>query len=235
MGMGDISGGLLSAGMTRSEFGESDDAENYFENNTATVSVRVINHRIDTINFAGSTLIWGNTTFGSWGSYNWGNGGNTSFILGNTQAGILGTSKLGTQQSSPVRLLENYIWIDYFDDFTGSASKDTGSTTAIWDLSGSVTFGVGSVLQTINLGSDIQLSTTKFTNALVDLSGNYYWNTIGSISSDGGTTWTPITAYGVEQAITSTTGSEPVIKIYDGTGSAVLEEINAYFHTSDII
>jgi len=94
--------------------------------------------------------------------------------------------------------------------------------------------GSGAVLQTIDLGSDIQLSTTKFTKALVNPSGSFFWLLSGSVSSDNGSTWTPITTFNQEFDITSTTGSQCVIKLSDTTGSVTLTDLRAYFHTSDV-
>lgn len=94
--------------------------------------------------------------------------------------------------------------------------------------------GLGGTLQTINLGSNTKLSTSKYTVANIDLEGSYTWYLLGSVSVDNGGTWTPIDVYGLDTMITSTTGSEPVIRLYDTTGSVVLTKIIGYFHGSDI-
>lgn len=94
---------------------------------------------------------------------------------------------------------------------------------------------VGAQLQTLNLGSDVLLSTTKFTKAYVLPEGSYSWNLTGSVSSDNGSSWTPINTFGLEFDLTSTTGSECLIRLNDTTGSVVLNKLNAYFHTSDVV
>lgn len=109
----------------------------------------------------------------------------------------------------------------------GFAPKVTNFTTEL--------VNVGAQLQTLNLGSDIALSTTHFTKAKVLPEGSYAWNLTGSVSSDNGSTWTAIPTFGLEFDITSTTGSECVIRLNDTTGSVNLNKINAYFHTSDVV
>lgn len=96
------------------------------------------------------------------------------------------------------------------------------------------TKNIGAQLQTINLGSDVQLNTTKFTNAMVQPYGSLFWFLSGSVSSDGGTTWTPIPSFNTDFELTSNTGSEPVLKLVDTSGSVVLTHLTAYFHGSDI-
>jgi hypothetical protein len=54
------------------------------------------------------------------------------------------------------------------------------------------------------------------------------------VSTDNGLTWTTIPVYGLDFPLTSTTGSKPVIKLEDTTGSVVLTRILGYFHGSDI-
>lgn len=231
----DISTGLTSAAMTRSEFGEQDSSESYFENNAESVIARVVNLRVDKQFFTGSILIYGNPIFGIWGSFNWGNNNNNnSFIVGNNLFGILGNNTLGTEISPPVRYMERFMWHDYNEQFSDTVYEGVGTTAVGWGT-GSVVFGVGSVLQTKNIGSDVQLFTTKYTSAKVSLYGSYTYQSVGSVSSDNGSTWTPLATYGAEQSITSVVGSEPVIRVYDPTGSVVITMIDAYFHTNDVI
>ncbi len=91
-----------------------------------------------------------------------------------------------------------------------------------------------SSMQIINVGSDVKLPTTLFDRAYVKPYGSFYWNLTGSVSSDGGTSWTPIPLFGQEFALTSTLGSEPLVVLRDVTGSVVLTEMDVYFHTSDV-
>jgi len=94
--------------------------------------------------------------------------------------------------------------------------------------------GVGAELQTTNLGSDVKLSSTAYSKAYVKPYGSYHWTLYGSVSSDSGNTWTPINSFGNEFSITSTQGSECLIRLKDLTGSVVLDRLVAYFHTSDV-
>lgn len=94
--------------------------------------------------------------------------------------------------------------------------------------------GLGAIFQTVNLGSNVKLPTTHYAKAFVQPYGSYYWNLSGSVSSDGGTTWTGVPNFGAEFDITSTQGSECLIKFVDYTGSVVLNRVTAYFHTSDV-
>lgn len=93
---------------------------------------------------------------------------------------------------------------------------------------------INAALQTNNLGSDIQLSTSVFSKAYVRPYGSYYWTLLGSVSSDNGNTWTPIPIYGREFDMTSTLGSECIVRLVDTTGSVVLYDLDAYFHMSDV-
>jgi hypothetical protein len=150
----DVGQGIVSGAMTRSEFGEQDTSESYFENNIERLNMRFVNLRVDFQNFAGSTLIWGNPTFGIWNQFYWGNTANTSFILGNTEAGVLGFNKLGTNESVPVRTREDYMWMDYTEEFSSTTFQDGFNTTASGWGTGSLFFG-GSALAPydMNVGS----------------------------------------------------------------------------------
>lgn len=211
-----VESGLISGAMTRGEFGESDTTINYFENYVERVIARIVNIRVDKTTYTGSGV----------------------FILSNSSFGVLGSNQLGLDPGAydRVRDQELYMWEDYNESFTGSEYKDVGSTTAVgWDT-GSLSFDVGSVMQTVVLGSDIQLSSTHYTKAYIQPLGSYFWLTQGSVSSDGGITWTPVPTYGEEFTLTSTVGSQPVIRIIDNSGSGVvLYNIKSYFHTDDII
>lgn len=92
---------------------------------------------------------------------------------------------------------------------------------------------VGGQVQTINIGSDVQLPTSKYTVANLDVEGSFTWYSTGSVSSDAGSTWTPVPNYGLDVNITNP-GSEPIIRIRDLTGSSTITKIIAYFHGSDI-
>ena len=96
------------------------------------------------------------------------------------------------------------------------------------------TRNIGAQLQTTNLGSDVNLSTTKFTNAMVQTYGSLFWLLTGSVSSDGGNTWTPVPSFNSDFELTSTTGSEPMLRLVDTSGSVVLTHLTSYFHGSDI-
>ena len=133
--------GLASAEMTRAEFGESDTNFGYFENYVSQARVRTVNVRADLISFAGSSMIWGNNTFGIWGSYSWADIPNTSFVLGHPVLGILGNIEMGTQQSEPARFFESRMWVDFDELFVGSDNFNMGSTSVSGFGTGSVVFG----------------------------------------------------------------------------------------------
>ena len=96
---------VVSGALTRSEFGESD-VDNYFENNKGRIHARSVNLRVSTQDVDGSSLIWGNPTYGIWGSFYW-------------------SSALTTPK---VRRKEQYMWMDYNEDFTSTSYKDLGFT-----------------------------------------------------------------------------------------------------------
>lgn len=163
----DVSNNITSTAMTRAEFGEQDTSESYFENNIENLRARIVNVRVDFTNFAGSTLIWGNPSFGIWGSFFWGNGGNTSFILGNSTAGVLGRSRLGTNESLPVRFLENYMWQDYVENFTTTTYKDT----MVSDGGG---WGIGSYV--FNIETTQNMSSGSYTSHVSVSAGSIQLN-----------------------------------------------------------
>lgn len=92
---------------------------------------------------------------------------------------------------------------------------------------------LGGVVQTLNIGSDVQLPTTQFTTANVNVAGSFSYLMTGSVSSTNGSTWTPIPVFGQDFTVNSA-GSEPIIRLVDVTGSVTLTNITAYFHGADI-
>lgn len=193
------------------------DVATYFELPTQTVIARTVNQRVNTkaVN-TGLILIWGNDLVGIWGTNKWAD----------------------SNPATPTRIIENKMWVDYNEPFDTTTYRSNNSSVGLWDTSGSVFFSPVGSIQTINLGSDIQLAATKFTSANVRVVGSYTYLLTGSVSSDAGVTWTSIDAFGRDITINSTTGSEPVIKIVgsetDGN-YCTLTNMRAYFHTSDVI
>jgi hypothetical protein len=233
-------GDTLGDTKTRIESNETQlgniDNPTYFEFYGNAVYPRLTNLFVSGRSYVGSTLIWGNSGQGIWNSYKWGSEAYTMFVLGNPSAGVLGINQLGSNDSPLVRMLEKYVWLNYEDSFTTTGSKDTGNTSASWTGTGSVVFTkpTGSVMQTINLTNKLQRSDTYLTNFNVDVSGSYFWTVEGSVSTDGARTWTPVSNFGNTQSVTSTAGSEPIIRLIDRTGSVVLTDITAFFTTDDI-
>ena len=70
-------------------------------------------------NIAGTTMIWGNETFGIWGESNWGDVTTFAFILGSAKAGVLGTNLLGAGNQPSA------IWDD--------ADSKWGDVNTKWD------------------------------------------------------------------------------------------------------
>lgn len=158
----------ISDMMSRSEFGEEDSTDVWFENYTENIHARVVNIKLDYTSFAGSTLIWGNASFGIWGSFYWGNTGEASFILGNSTAGKLGINLLGTNESTPVRYKEQCMWTDYDEYFDSTTYKDSTNTTAVGWGTGSVVFVSNQT--TIDFTNGSQTSTVAVNSGSIQLS-----------------------------------------------------------------
>lgn len=119
--MANLTSGVISGALTRSEFGESD-TDNYFENSRNNIVARTVNLRVNTQQVDGSTLIWGNTTYGIWGSYYWGSAFSTPIV----------------------RVREQFMWTDYEEDFVAGSAIDGGNSTVSGIGTGSVVFTLGS-------------------------------------------------------------------------------------------
>jgi len=158
--------------------------------------------------------------------------GSTVFILGHGSFGVLGSQELGGS-GVVTRLAETALFRELTIDFTSTTYKDAGSTTASWETSGSVEFGVGDVIQTINVGSDIQLSTTDINRCTYTPTGSFTHLMSGSFSSDNGVNW--VTANPNEEVliVSSSAGSEVLFKAVDSTGSVVLHEMILRFKQDD--
>lgn len=208
----DLAQGIASAALTRSEFGEADSADNYFENYTENIVGETVNIRVGSQQVDGSSLIWGNQTYGIWGSFQW-------------SAGL----------TTPVeRIIESKHWIDYTEDFTGSVYEDSTNTTAIGWGTGSIVFGSETVIQTLNLGSDISLLTTKFNRCYFEPSGSYSYQLVGSFSTNNGSNWVSANPNEWISIPDSYTGSEIIFKGVDLYGSVVLDSINFQIKQDDL-
>ena len=117
MGMSDVGQGITSGAMTRSEFGEQDTSESYFENNIEPFHLRFVNLRTDYTTVVGSPFIWGNPVYGIWGSYLW-----------------------SASNGTPARVREDFMWMDYKENFATTTYKDPINTTGVGWGTGSVLF-----------------------------------------------------------------------------------------------
>ena len=181
------------------------DVSNYFEIPFIVVDTFFADIRNTQQQITGSDLIWGHEdgvipSQGVWGSFLW-----SDTFTGSTQ-----------------RTLESAIIFELDEFFTSTTYEDSGSTTASGWGTGSILFSAGSVLQTINLGSDVGLSTTKFDRVTYEAFGSFTHLLQGSFSSDGGVNWTGVNP-NIENVIGSdVTGSEILFKGVDSTGSVEL-------------
>jgi len=157
----------------------------------------------------------------------------STFILGHATAGVLGTDRLGYVESSRTRALESKIFEDFTESFDTTTYKDAVNTTADWDIvNGSLVFVSGSIAQSLNIGSDIQLSTTKINRMKVSLTGSNWFNTVGSVTSDG-TNWFPV-QYDIWRTLDSgSTGSEIMWKIVDSNQSASITQVDVNYKQDD--
>lgn len=165
------------------------------------------------------------------GSYN----GSGVFILGHPTFGVLGSQKLGFESTAKTttRILESYHYIDYDEDFLNTVYENVGSTTASGWGSGSLIFSSGDSAQTISLGSDIQLSSTRFNRGIFFIQGSYTQLLQGSFSFNNGSDWTGV--YHNKEIIVdnSISGSEPIFRMYDPVGSVSLTNLNIIIKQDD--
>lgn len=122
----------MSGAMTRSEFGESSDIENYFENYIHRVRVRTVNLRVNHVTYTGSGV----------------------FILSHPTFGVLGSQKLGLEDgaSDETREREDYMWRDFDIRFNNGSYPDFSNTTAGGWSDGALIFGSASDYD-LSLGS----------------------------------------------------------------------------------
>jgi hypothetical protein len=160
-----------------------------------------------------------------------------SWIVGHPggTAAIVGTALVGFVETSHVRIIESKFWEDFTEGFTSTTYKNSSVTTANWTTTGSLGFVSGSVAQSLNIGSDIELSTTKFNRMKLSITGSSNWiNSVGSVSSDGGDNWFGV-KYDVWQELPSgSTGSEPMWRIVDSTQSTSISEVIVNYKQDDI-
>jgi len=212
--------GVLSGAMTRNEFGEADNVESYFENYAEKIVARIVNLKIDKTEYSGSGV----------------------FILGHPVFGVLGSQWLGLDSDSYTtsRIIELKNWIDYDEDFTTTTFQNAGQSTVAGWGTGSVVFAgteeiPSCVLQTISLGSDILLSSSKFRTGYVEKFGSDINSIVGSVSSDNGSTWTPVVSYKNKFNLNSVLGSQVVLRLVNTVGTApVLDKLVTYFHDATV-
>ena len=207
----------------------------YFENPRETVYIDAVNIKVNKIYIdLGSSFILGHPSGGVVGSDILGFTMGGAFILDHNVAGVLDSIKLDSGNPTPIRIVESKIFEDFSEDFSATTYKDVGNTTATWDTSnGSIDFGTGSVAQSLNIGSDIQLDATNIDRVKVSLTGSNWFNTVGSITSDG-TNWFGI-SYGVwKQLDSGSIGSEIMWKITDTSQTAGISQLDVSYKQDDI-
>ena len=158
----------------------------------------------------------------------------STFILGHPTASLLGTARLGYVLGSITRITESRFYEDFTENFSTTDYRDAGNTTADWDTTnGSLAFASGSVAQSLTLGSDIQLSTTKFNRIKLSVSGSNWVEVIGSVSSDN-INWFPA-SFDVWTTLTAgSTGSEILWRLIDSNQNASITQINITYKQDDI-
>jgi len=186
----------------------------------------------------------------------------SNFVLGHTTFGDLGSSRLG-HVGSIARIIESKLYEEFDEDFNDTTYFDSGSSNATWGpYTGSIFilgspatgyfggvlgyyplgsrvvnglfFDSGSMAQSLNIGSDIQLSTTKINRMKIELTGSNYDNVIGSISSNNGKNWTPTTIGLQTEILNENTGSEPLVKLIDPSLSAYIKTMKVTYIQDDI-
>lgn len=134
------------------------------------------------------------------------------------------TSKLGSTISS-----NGVNTVDVSSSAAGSSFRvqfhlysDVGSEVKVED------FGIiypGAVLETTNLGSDLELSSTKFNRVYYKTTGSFTHLLSGSFSTDNGSNWTPTSQRREVTIPSAQTGSEILFRAVDLTGSVELSSI----------
>ncbi|KKL20917.1 hypothetical protein LCGC14_2450670 [marine sediment metagenome] len=167
----------------------------------------------------------------------------STFALDHDTMGSLSFSRLGRVGSVLIRAVESKIYEDVTENFSDTSNLDAGSSTGVWgpnvgskfvlnsDGNGyeganldsyplgsgldGIFFDSGSIIQTTNIGSDLQLATTKINRVRVELIGSNYDDVIGSVTTNNAGSWTPMTLGLTAEVIAEETGSQILIKLID--------------------
>lgn len=157
----------------------------------------------------------------------------STFILGHPTAGVLGSSRLGYVEDSRTRVGESKIFEDFTEDFGDTAYLDSSNTTASGWGSGSIVFDTGSIVQSLNIGSDIKLSATKINRIKMSVSGSNWINTQGSVTTDG-INWFGVIYDVWNRLDAGSTGSEVVWKIIDPTQTGSINFVSVSYKQDDV-
>jgi len=157
----------------------------------------------------------------------------STFILGHPVAGVLGSSRLGRVETNRIRVGENKIFEDFTENFNDTAYLDNSNTTASGWGTGSIVFDTGSIVQSLNIGSDIKLSTTKINRVKMSVSGSNWFVTQGSVTTDG-TNWFGLEYDVWKQLDAGSIGSEIMWKIVDPTQTGSIDSVLISYKQDDV-
>jgi len=156
----------------------------------------------------------------------------STFILGHDTASVLGTDRLGFVISSTTRAIESKFYEDFSETFSATTYKDTANTSAVGWGTGSILFSTGSVIQSLNIGSDISLNTTNIDRVKMSVSGTKTYLTVGSMTTDG-TNWFGIDYDIWRQFTTGSTGSNIRWKII-GSETLQIDQVDIIYKQDDV-
>lgn len=166
-----------------------------------------------------------------------------SFIFGHPEASVFGVDKLGENYiagSESIRISERNFIIDHDDiEFLGLASGSDSydddsitTTTLVNATNGShMVFSVGSLYQSIDVGSDIQLSSTILDRVRTNITGSNLSALEISVTVNSRAGWDVVD--NKIWSLFTMSGREPKIKLEDTTGSSVIHKIEAIFRQAD--
>lgn len=145
------------------------DTSTYFEVPQDVVLANMANIQVDRTIIVGSSLIWGNVSYGTWGSFEWNNRSGAGFV--------------------PERILESKLFFDIEEDFTSTTYEDASLTTASGWGTGRLLFGLGGNidLNPSNGASETSVVTGSFIRNWQDISNVFDYGNGSSFATVDGT------------------------------------------------
>ena len=152
------------------------------------------------------------------------------FILDADNGSVVVPPTVAVSGSNNVDIGSSVNGREYRVVFRLSGDPDVGNFARVHDFS---TEAFGNQIQFLNMGSDVELSTTLFNRAQFIPDGSFVNLLQGSFSTNGGSTWTPAAPNEEVTLPVSEQGSELIFRGIDPVGSVTLTNMVLTFKQDD--